>query len=67
MIVCYGFYFIGENALKKLFVVTIPESLKDLQGLFGQLNFASCLIPGYKRVVRPIEKFLQTDMALCWT
>ena len=33
----------------------------------GRLNFASRLIPGYKRMVRPIEALLRTDTEPVWT
>ena len=60
-------YCLGSKALKKLFATAMPTNLHELQALLGQLNFVSRLIPGYKRIVRPIEVLLKSTMQPLWT
>ena len=67
IVICCSCYCLGSKALKKLFATAIPTHLHELQALLGQLNFASRLIPGYKRIVRPIEALLKSTMQLLWT
>lgn len=62
-----GRYQLGEKALAKLFLSHIPTDLKGLQGLLGRCNFASRLIPGYKKIVRPIQALLKKSQDAVWT
>ena len=57
-----GCYCLGSKALKKLFAAATPMNLHELQALLGQLNFANRLIPGYKRIVHPVEALLKSTM-----
>ena len=62
-----GGYQLGPKAMKKLFNTAIPGSIKQVQELLGRLNFASRLIPGYKALIKPIEKLISSQSEGKWT
>ena len=62
-----GGYQLGPKAMKKLFNTAIPGSVKQVQELLGRLNFASRLIPGYKALVKPIERLICSQNEKQWT
>ena len=53
-------YVIGRKTLAKLLDCKPPKTIKQMQALAGQLNFAVKFISDYKRRVKPIIDLLES-------
>lgn len=59
-------YALGRKSIQNILVGELPQSLREVKGLLGKLNFASLFVPNYTKVVAPIVRLLSKSSPGIW-
>lgn len=65
--VCATSYRLSQKFLARQLQAKIPRTFQSLQALLGGLLWASPFLPGYKKLVRPIEALLGAKGEAVWS
>ena len=65
--VCGGKCRLGKKSLGRWAGMKPPRTLHDLQQILGRMLWASPFVPGFKRMVAPLEKLLGERGSAVWT